>query len=270
MPLFFDALWRAAAYCAHPRVIALSLVPLLLAGGAMAWLGWLFWEQTLDAVRALLERWALVDAMLRWIEVHVGIGARTLIVPLIVVTLVLPAAVLLTLLLVAWLMTPALVSLVLGRRFPGIAASQGATRAQCLLGSLGYTALALLALVVSLPLWLVPPLALVLPPLIWGWLVYHVMSFDVLARHASADERRSLLRRHRWPLWSIGITAGMLGTAPGLLWTLGWPALLPLAPIVVPLLVWVYTLVFAFAALWFAHYALAALAVLRSGENAQP
>src|SRR2546430_530678 len=28
MSLLFDSLWRAVAYCLHPRVIALSLVPL--------------------------------------------------------------------------------------------------------------------------------------------------------------------------------------------------------------------------------------------------
>ena len=42
----------------------------------------------------------------------------------------------------------------------------------------------------SLPLWLIPPLVLVVPPLIWGWLTYRVFSFDVLSLHASRDERR--------------------------------------------------------------------------------
>ena len=36
-----------------------------------------------------------------------------------------------------------------------------------------------------------------------------------------------------------------------------------LAPVLVLLSVWLYTLVFAFAALWFAHFALAALQRLR-------
>jgi len=34
--------------------------------------------------------------------------------------------------------------------------------------------------------------------------------------------------------------------------------------VLVPLAIWIYTLVFAFSALWFAHYALAALQSLRS------
>ena len=47
-----DAFWRAAAYCLHPRVIALSLLPLLIAG-PLAWgLMYFFWEPAVDGVRA--------------------------------------------------------------------------------------------------------------------------------------------------------------------------------------------------------------------------
>ena len=50
-----DAFWRAVAYCLHPRVIALSFVPLLLTAG-LAWgLGYFFWEPAVDAVRATLN-----------------------------------------------------------------------------------------------------------------------------------------------------------------------------------------------------------------------
>jgi hypothetical protein len=36
-----------------------------------------------------------------------------------------------------------------------------------------------------------------------------------------------------------------------------------LAPLLVPLAIWIYTFVFIFAALWFTHYGLAALSALR-------
>jgi hypothetical protein len=38
---------------------------------------------------------------------------------------------------------------------------------------------------------------------------------------------------------------------------------LVLAPLLIAVSVWLYTLVFGFSALWFAHYALAALALMR-------
>jgi hypothetical protein len=133
--------------------------------------------------------------------------------------------------------------------------------------SLGSTLLAAVALVVSMPLWLVPPLILVLPPLIWGWLTYRVMTFDALADHASKDERREIIRRTR-RLLGIGIVTGYLGAAPSMVWASG--ALFAAAfVILVPVAIWIYTLVFAFSSLWFTHYCLAALEKLRA-TSGQP
>lgn len=253
-----DAFWRAAAYCLLPRVIVLSLAPLLIAGGVTFAVSYFFWEPAVAGMRALLEGWALIDTLLDWLE---GVGAgglRTLLGPLVVVVLALPVIMALSLLLVALTMVPALVTLVIARRFPQLEARQGAAFWQSALWSLACTGAALLALVLTLPLWFVPPLALVVPPLIWGWLTCRVMAFDVLAEHASAEERRAILRKHRWPLLAIGVVCGYVGAAPALLWALG-AATLVLAPLLVLLSVWLNTLIFAFAALWFAHYALALL-----------
>ena len=258
-----DAFWRAAGYCMHPRVMLWSLLPVLLAGGVMALLGWAYWEPAVAAVRAGLEHWALVAALLQWLESIGAAQLRTLLAPLIVVALMLPLVVIGSLLLVALAMTPAVVKLVAARRFPHLQRRRGAAWWQGLLWSLACAAGALLALVGSLPLWFVPPLVLVLPPLIWGWLTYRVLSFDVLALHATAPERRIVLRRRRWPLLAMGLVCGFLGAAPSLLWALS-AATLIFAPLLAVLSVWLYTLVFTFAACWFAHYALADLHRLRA------
>jgi len=58
---------------------------------------------------------------------------------------------------------------------------------------------------------------------------------------------------------------GLMGAAPSLVWASG--ALFAAAFVVlVPIAVWLYTLVFAFSSLWFAHFALAALAELRGRD----
>lgn len=184
-------------------------------------------------------------------------------VPLLLLALVTPLLVLLALLLVGLFMTPAMVKLVAQRRFAHLEPRRGASFLDSLGWSLGSTLLALLALLASLPLWLLPPLALLLPPLVWGWLSYRVFAFDALAEHADRQERVALLSRHRLSLWLMGLLCGLLGAAPSLLWTSG-AMFIAMAPLLVPLAVWVYALVFAFSSLWFAHYLLAALARLRA------
>ena len=263
----FEAFWRALAHLVHPRVLAWTLLPLLFMGAGLAVLGWLGWEAALDAVREGLERFDLVQAALQWLDSVGANGLRAMLAPIIVVALTVPVVVVGTLLLVGVLMTPMLVDLVARRRFPTLARLHGARWWQGPGWSLLCTAAALLALLASLPLWLVPPLALVLPPLIWGWLTYRVFAFDVLADHASAEERRQLMHGHRWPLLGMGIACGLLGAAPALIWAVGAAALI-LAPFFLIASVWLYTLVFAFAALWFAHYALARLQAMRGAAPA--
>ena len=263
MKPLLDAFWRAGAYCLHPKVIGLSLLPLLLSAAIALLLGWFYWEAALTAVRGTLESWHLVDAGLSWIETLLGTSFRTVLAPLIVVVIAVPVVVVLSLLLVAWLMTPAIVRLVIARRFPALQRKQGAGLLMGVGWSLACSAWALLLLAVSLPLWLVPPVVLIVPPLIWGWLTYRVLSFDVLADHADRTERRLLMDRHRWPLLGAGLVTGYLGAAPSLLWAFS-AATLILAPVLVVVSIWLYTLVFAFSALWFAHYLLAALAALRA------
>ena len=263
MKPLLDAFWRAGAYCLHPKVIGLSLLPLVLSAAIAFALGWFYWEQAQSAVRGTLESWHLVNAALSWIETMLGASFRAMLAPLIVVVLAVPVVVVLSLLLVAWLMTPAIVRLVVARRFPALQRKQGAGLLLGIGWSLGCTAWALLLLAASLPLWLIPPVVLIVPPLIWGWLTYRVFSFDVLADHADRAERRQLMKRHRWPLLAAGVITGYLGAAPSLLWAFS-AATLILAPVLVVVSIWLYTLVFAFSALWFAHFLLAALAGLRA------
>ncbi len=263
-----DAFWRAAAYCLHPRVVLWSLLPLGVAVLMVLGLGWFYWESAVAGVRGALEQWSLTLGALQWLDALGWSGFRAVLAPLVVVALAVPLIVVMSLLLVAWLMTPALVRMVAARRFVDLRRQRGGSWWGTAAWSMGCMLVALLVLLLSLPLWFIPPLALVLPPLIWGWLTFKVMSREVLAEHASGDERRRLMREQRWPLLAIGVISGYLGAAPSLLWALS-AATLVFAPLLLALSVWLYTLVFAFAALWFAHFALAALQRLRQDDGLQ-
>lgn len=267
MNLLLDSFWRAVAYCLRPRVIALSFLPLVLMVAIALGLGYFYWEAALDGVRGALEASSIVNNVWVWLQ-SVGAGSlKTVLAPLIVIFAITPVIVVLSLLMVAILMTPALTSLVAERRFPQLERKRGGSMLLSLMWSLGSTLLALIAIFISIPLWLVPPLILVLPPLIWGWLTYRVMAFDALAEHASPQERREIFKRHRGWLLGMGVFCGYLGAAPSLIWASG--ALFAAAfVILVPLAIWIYTLVFALSSLWFAHYCLAALHALRMETSA--
>ena len=258
-----DAFLRAAMYCLHPRVIALSFLPLAVMVAASLGLGYFFWNDAVDFLRLQLTGWAWLEWLGQWLD-RMGLeGVRLVLAPALLLFASIPFIVVASLLMVAVFMMPAMVSLVSERRFAGLERKRGGSFWGSLAWSLGSTLAACLALLLSVPLWLIPPLVLILPPLIWGWLTYRVMAYDALAEHASTEERRLLFKTHRLQLLGIGIVSGYLGALPSVLWASG-AMFIAMAPVLVPLAIWIYMLVFAFASLWFAHFSLAALAQLRA------
>lgn len=250
-----------------PRVIVASLLPLLIMGALALGLGYFYWDAAVHSVRALLDSPGWLSTVWGWLRGW-GLGdAAAWVAPLIVVIAVTPLIVLLSLLGVALFMTPSLVALVADRRFAGLTRKKGGSLWMGLGWSLGSTLVACIALLVSMPLWLIPPLVLVLPPLIWGWLTYRVMAFDALAEHASKSERQVLFQRHRMGLLAMGVVSGYLGAAPAIVWASG-VVFAAAFFVLIPLAIWIYTLVFAFSSLWFAHFCLAALERLRAETGA--
>ena len=262
LPGMADAAWRALAYCLHPRVIWLSLAPILLAGGALALLAWWGWADGVAAVQRALETWGVSHHVLAWLD-KIGLsGMRAAVAPLILVMLAVPLVLMTCLLVVASVLSPKLAALVRLRRFPHLQPKAAVRWWRSLMWSSWVTAQALLLLALTLPLWLFPLFALVLPPLIWGWLTYRVMVFDVLSELATEADIRRLMRQYRIPLLAIGVVCGYLGAAPAALWALG-ALTVYLAPLMLIASVWLYTLVFIFSGLWFAHFLLPIVAAER-------
>jgi hypothetical protein len=96
---------------------------------------------------------------------------------------------------------------------------------------------------VTMPLWLIPPLPLLLPIFWWAFAFTRMLSVDAIVEHASSQERRILLRQHRRSLWLIGAILALIN-------------LFPPAWLVLPV----------FSALVFAHFSLDALRHLRAQD----
>ena len=195
---------------------------------------------------AFLDASVIVSTMGAWLAA-VGLpGLKTMLAPLILIVVLTPVVAVSSVLLVSTTMTPALVNLVARRRFPQLQRRQGASFFASVAWACLSCLLALLATVISSPMWIVPPLVLILPPAIWAWLTYRIMAFDALASHASAAERQTLMQTHRLALMALAM-----------------------APLLLPVSVWLYSLVFVFASLWFIHYCLDALHTQRQTQEAE-
>jgi hypothetical protein len=194
-----------------------------------------------------------------------GMGMlKVMAVPLAAMLLLLPLMIATSLLFMGVAAMPAIARHVGTRQFPDLECRHGGS----MLGSLavnlsGIVVFAVLWLL-TLPLWLMPPVAVLAQALLWGWLTARVMSYDALADYASVDERRMLSRRHRLPLLAIGTVSGLAGALPGIAWVGGALMSFVLFPFLAMLSIWLYLLIFIFTGLWFQYYCLQALAELRA------
>ena len=266
MQQVFKSFGLALVGTMHPKMLWLSLRPFLIVSVLWGCLIWLTWTSALE----MLSTFLTTSIFTSWIQdglIWAGFeNARAWIAPLFFVMLLIPLISISLLVFIAFTTVPAIIKIVARQpAYKNMEKKKGGG----LLGSLIYTiwsAFICLALVMlTLPVWWVPPLVAVLPPLLWGWLTMRLMSYDVLAMHASSQERDTLLHQHRWPLLAMGIASGMLGAVPTFFWATSALALV-LFPIVSFVALWVYSLIFVFAALWFAHYLLVALNELRRTE----
>ncbi len=267
MKIMLEAFWRALVYCLHPRVIMLSLLPLALMVAAGLAFGQWGWWPAVDTVQRLLEGTTVQTVLFQlfdWVQLP---QLKAVVPSLVVVMAITPLIVIISLLVVSLFMTPALVRMVEQRRFPRLERKHGAGFVGSVFWALGHTVLALLLLLLSLPFWLIPPLVLVVPPLIWGWLSYRLMSFDAWAEHASKAERRQLMQQYRLELLAMGIITGLMGAAPSVVWA-STALFIAAFVVLIPVAIWIYALVFAFSSLWFSHFCLHALQQLRAGQAA--
>lgn len=262
MNRMINAFGRALRDCFRPKIIGITLLPLglmLVLGMALSHF---FWAPAVAAVTAWLDSNLGAMVVGNGLE-RVGISSVSAVVASVLIFLSLSSvAALISLVLVAICVSPVMVQEVKARRFAQLRALGKDSFIRSVWWSLVSTCIAMAALVVTLPLWLIFPLAFVVPPLIWGWLAYRMFSFDALAKYASTSERQRLLQMHRWPLMIMGIVCGYLGAAPSVIWASG--VIFAFAfPVLVPLGIWLYTAVFVLSALWFVHYLLDSLHALR-------
>ena len=251
----------------HPKMLWLSFRPFLIVSIFWGVVIWLIWSPALEMLRTFLTASIFTSWIQSGLE-YVGFDeARAWIAPLFLVILLIPIIAISLLVFIAFSTVPAVVDSVAKQKaYEGIMRIKGGS----FVGSFFYTlwsALICLALVMlTLPVWWIPPLFAILPPLLWGWLTMRLMAYDVLLDHATSEERNQLLEEHRWTLLGMGVVAGMIGAVPTFFWATSVLALV-LFPFVSFVALWIYSLIFIFSALWFSHFLLHALKQLRQKEH---
>lgn len=211
-----------------------ALWPPLLAFVAWVGVAWFVWMPVADWLLDKLPDWSWLAWMGPYL-VHLVLALAIL--PLIYVTV---------LLLVVTVALPRMMAIVVQRDYPDLTRYGSAATAfwGSLWNTLNASAIFILGWLVTLPLLLVPGGLLVLPLLWNAWLNQRTFRFDVLAEHATAEERAKLIGQAHGRFRLAGFAAALA-------------TYVPIANLLAP----------AFAALLFTHLGLSALRGLRAKEG---
>ncbi len=245
------------------KMLLLSAAPLVMSvvlWGVALWLGL---QPLIDTVQAIFtdNGWfAAGSGMMS----SIGLGmVKTLVVPLVALLLLLPLMICTSLLFMGLAAMPAIGRHVGATDYPDLEKKHGGS----IVGSVFVNLTAVLVFIVlwlaTLPLYFIPPLAILVHALLWGALTARVMSYDALAEYATAAELRLLRQRHRRALLLIGTISGAAGALPGIAWIGGALISVVLFPLLALLSLWLYVVIFIFTGLWFQYYCLHALTALR-------
>ncbi len=207
----FGSLAYGLANLLHPRMLWLMLWPMLVAAGFWGAVAFALWARTALWLAGMFQQW--LESASAFLSIDFGTAALFLANFLLVILFV-PLVFLSALVILSIFGMQQMVDYVTGRSYPDLVKR----RTGGLLGSswnacaalIGMAALGLL----SLPLWLVPPLWPLIPVVIFAWVNQRLLRYDALAEHADPDEMRQIFRERRGPLYAMGLLLALVAYIP--------------------------------------------------------
>jgi hypothetical protein len=209
-----QAFRRALASQLHPRMIAALFLPFVIAFLGAVVLLWFFWDPLTAWMDQQASSWGVFNTVDGWF-VAVGLFSLKLwLVPLMAAGMLLPMAGILGLGIAAVFVMPIVLAHLEKRDYLGLSRQGRHAAALGTWNAVWVGVLFCLGWFFTMPLWLIPPFALVLPVFWWAFALNRMLRVDAMIEHASPTERRLLWRRHRRQLWLLAACLALLNLVP--------------------------------------------------------
>lgn len=207
----FTSLLYGLANLLHPRMLWLMVWPMLVALVAWGAVAVAFWTR--------IALW-LAELMRRWLEpaagfVRLDFGDAALIAAHVVLFLLFVPLVYITALFILGVFgMQKMVDHVAARSFPALERRRGGgTAGSAWNGMVAIAGMGAMFLV-SLPLWLLPPLWPLIPVVILAWGNQRLLRYDALAEHADGQEMAGIFRDRRAGMYLLGLLLALAAYVP--------------------------------------------------------
>jgi len=205
------ALLYGFANLLHPRMLWLMVWPMLVSLVFWSAVAAAFWDRLAARLAALFQRW--LDPAAGFLHLDLG-GATTVAAFVVLVLLLVPLVYLTALFILGAFGMQKMVDHVAQRAFPALERRHGGGVAGSVWNSVAALGGMALLFLISLPLWLLPPLWPLIPLAIFAWTNQKLLRYDALAEHADAAEMARLFRERRSPLLALGLMFALLAYVP--------------------------------------------------------
>ena len=232
---------RAVLSQFHPRMLMALFLPFIIAFLGAIVLLWFFWTPLTDWLNQQVSGWQIVGTIDAWLLAIGLFSIKLYMAPLLAMAILLPLSGILGLVIAAIFVMPLVLSHIEKRDYPGLKRQGQYSTAVGVWNAVWVSVLFVVGWLVTMPLWLIPPMPVVLPVLWWGFAFTRMLRVDAIIEHASTQERRLVWKRHNREFWVLGLLLSLIN-------------LFPPAWLVLPV----------FSALVFAHFCLEALRRLRA------
>jgi len=195
----------------HPRMLWLMIWPMLVALGVWGTAALVLWTRLALWLAGILKPW--LEPALGFVRLDFG-DATLIAANVILFLLFVPLVYLTALFILGFFGMQKMVDYVAERSFPQLQRRRGGGTA----GSVGNGLIALTGmlglLIVSLPLWFIPPLWPLIPVAILSWGNQRLLRYDALAEHADPAEMARIFRERRGGLYLLGFLLALLAYVP--------------------------------------------------------
>lgn len=227
---------RALVSQLHPKMLLAVLLPFIIALLGAVLLLWAFWTPLTEWLTAQSADWGVLNTVDGWLLALGLFSIKLYLIPLLAAGILLPMSGILGLVIAAVFIMPIVLGHLDKSHYQGLRRQGHNATVLSAWNAVWVGGLFVAGWLLTMPLWLFPPFAVLLPIFWWSFAITRMLRVDAVIEHAGADERRHLWKRHNRQWWLIGFCLALIN-------------LLPPAWLIMPV----------FSSLVFAHFGLEAL-----------
>ncbi len=207
----FGSLAYGLTHLFHPRMLWLMAWPMLVALIVWGTVALALWVRTAAWLAGVITQYTASAAA--WVGIDIA-GIALIAANIVLVLLFIPLVYLTALFILGIFGMNAMVDYVAARSFPQLERRHGGGAVGSALNAAGAFLGMLGLFLVSIPLWVVPPLWPVIPVLVLAWVNQRLLRYDAVAEHADRAEMKALFRERRGALYVLGLVMAIGAFVP--------------------------------------------------------